>query len=270
MRELVPLAAMLGRLAGGYQQAVGWLDTIGQRGASALQIYGISADATLVFADRARAVGLLHPDGTTDRVRLAQLLLVIDILSAVPVVEPVRPEPQPLVFTVPPAAGGFVTPSQRLDVLVTDVIARSDCMLHVGGPFWNDGGWDLLRPVMLPALEQRGVTVTFYLHPHEWGRSTVVARMVTDAREHAATHGDPEGRVRVLWWMGGEPSLMHAKFVVADRAGGYFGTANLTSFGLGEHFEMGVALAPEQAATLVDLLDSLERAGLFTSEMPVA
>jgi phosphatidylserine/phosphatidylglycerophosphate/cardiolipin synthase-like enzyme len=59
---------------------------------------------------------------------------------------------------------------------------------------------------------------------------------------------------------------MHAKFIVGDRSHGYFGTANLTSLGLAEHLEMGVALAPTQALSLLTLLESLEQADLFTPD----
>jgi phosphatidylserine/phosphatidylglycerophosphate/cardiolipin synthase-like enzyme len=61
---------------------------------------------------------------------------------------------------------------------------------------------------------------------------------------------------------------MHAKFVVSDRTGGYFGTANLTSFGLGEHLELGLRLAETQARTLVNLLDALDAAGFFSVVSP--
>ena len=100
------------------------------------------------------------------------------------------------------------------------------------------------------------MTVTFYLHPHESGRLDVVHDMLAEACSH--------GQVRALWWAGGMPSLMHAKFVVGDGSHGYFGTANLTSLGLGEHLEMGIALAPTQALSLLMLLESLEQADLFT------
>ena len=74
------------------------------------------------------------------------------------------------------------------------------------------------------------------------------------------------GPVSVRWWSAGAPSLMHAKFIVADGSTGYFGTANLTSLGLSEHLEMGVALAPTQAASLLSLLEQLEGAGLFDAD----
>jgi phosphatidylserine/phosphatidylglycerophosphate/cardiolipin synthase-like enzyme len=164
---------------------------------------------------------------------------------------------EPLVFTVPCAAEGLVTPAQRLDLLVNDVIARASEALHIGGPFWNEGGWELLRPVVIPALKHRKVKATFYLHPHESGPLDVLHEILDEAGRH--------GDVQAQWWAGGEQSLMHAKFVVADRSRGYFGTANLTSLGLGEHLEIGVALCRSQVASLLHLLDALKGAGLFTS-----
>lgn len=249
---------MLQHLAGGPQQALAWTDTIASKGRQALPLLGLRGDAELVLADRARSTGLLATDGTVDRGRLAQLVIVLDILAAVPHHPVAAPEAEPLVFTVPQKAERFVTPRQRLDLLVNDVIARAQSSLHIGGPFWNEGGWGILRPVVLPALKHRGVTATFYLHPHESGYLDVVSDMIAEAGGH--------GEVRALWWAGGVPSLMHAKFIVSDRSYGYFGTANLTSLGLSEHLEMGVALAPAQAVSLLALLESLERADLFTTD----
>jgi len=88
------------------------------------------------------------------------------------------------VFTVPPAAEQFVTLRQRLNLLVTDVIAQTESSLHIGGPFWNEGGWNMPRPVMLPALKHRGVITTFYLHSHESGHVEVVHDMLAEARNH--------------------------------------------------------------------------------------
>ncbi|MEU1596626.1 hypothetical protein ABZ468_28175 [Streptomyces sp. NPDC005708] len=56
---------------------------------------------------------------------------------------------------------------------------------------------------------------------------------------------------------------MHAKFVVADRATGYFGSANLSSLGLQEHFEIGMELGSTQASSLVDLCTRLREEGFF-------
>lgn len=260
MSELVALAVTMRDGAGSYRAALEWTDIIRARGADAFSQLGLRGDAAVVLTDKALAAGVLRPDGAADRVCVAQLVVVLDTLAAVPDRPAAASDVEPLVFTVPRAAERLVTPAQRLDLLVNDVIARATETLHIGGPFWNEGGWELLRPVVLPALKHRKVKVTFYLHPHESGRLDVLHAMLAEV----AAHSD----VRARWWAGGYPSLMHAKFIVADRCRGYFGTANLTSLGLGEHLEMGVALATSQAMSLLDLLDALERAGLFTPTAP--
>jgi phosphatidylserine/phosphatidylglycerophosphate/cardiolipin synthase-like enzyme len=56
---------------------------------------------------------------------------------------------------------------------------------------------------------------------------------------------------------------MHAKFVVADGRRGYLGSANLTSFGLTQHVEVGVGLTAPQAQELLRLIDGLVAAGFF-------
>ena len=150
VRELVPLALMLQHLAGGCEQALAWTDTIASKGRHALPLLGLRGDAELLIADRARTAGVFAADGTVDRVRLAQLVLVLDILAAVPHDPAGVPDAEPLVFTVPRAAERFVTPRQRLDLLVNDVIARAESTLHIGGPFWNEGGWGMLRRSYCP------------------------------------------------------------------------------------------------------------------------
>lgn len=260
MRDLVPLATTLAGVTGGYAAALVWTDELAAHGCTAFTRLGVRGDAALVLRDKATTVALLRPDGSVDRVRLAELVMVLDTLAAVPPAPPPAVPENPLVFTVPHAAERLVTLAQRLDLLVSDVIARANSTLHIGGPFWNAGGWELLRPVLLPALAVRHVAVTFYLHPHESGHLDVVEAMLAEARQH--------GVVAERWWAGGEPSLMHAKFVVADAAGGYFGSANLTSLGLGEHLEVGVALTAAQAQSLLALLTALEGAQLFRMQRP--
>lgn len=235
-----------------------WAETLGAQGRSCLPSLGVRGDPALVLTAKAQEAGLMRRDGTGDRVRAAELVIVLDVLRSAPETPPTPAADRELVFTVPRTVEHLVQPRQRLDLLVNDVIARADRTLHIGGPFWNAGGWDLLKPVVLPALQVRGVQVTFYLHPSESGHREVIDRMLLEAREH--------GQVNARWWSAGVPSLMHAKFVVADGVNGYFGTANLTSLGLSEHLEMGVALAPSQAASLLDLLTQLEQVGLFGAD----
>lgn len=256
MRDLIPLAVALRDVAGDFTQALDWTDALRSRGVQAFADFGLHGDPATVLRDKAKRCGVLTAQGTVDRVRVAELVVLLDALTALPVARTPSPHVHPLVFTVPRAAQGLVTVQQRLDVLVNDVIARADSTLHIGGPFWNEGGWELLRTVVLPALKHRKVRVTFYLHPHESGRTDILTAMLADARSH--------GDVRELWWAGSVPSLMHAKFIVADGTTGYFGSANLTSLGLGLHLEMGVLLAQPQAKSLLSLLTALEAAKLFT------
>lgn len=256
----MPLAVALRDVAGDFTQALEWTDTLRSRGMQAFADLGLHGDPATVLRDKAKRCGVLKAQGVVDRVRLAELVVLLDALTALPAARTPPHHVHPLVFTVPRAAEGLVSVQQRLDVLVNDVIARADSTLHIGGPFWNEGGWELLRSVVLPALEYRKVRATFYLHPHESGRTDVLAAMLDEARSH--------GDVRELWWAGSVPSLMHAKFIVADATTGYFGSANLTSLGLGLHLEMGVALARPQAESLLNLLTALEAAKLFT-EAPV-
>lgn len=255
MRDLLALATMLQQMAGDPERAMTWAETLGAVGRSCLPSLGVRGDPALVLTAKAQEAGLMRSDGTGDRVRAAELVIVLDLLRATPGDASEPPADRELVFTVPRSVEHLVQPRQRLDLLVNDAIARAERTLHIGGPFWNADGWDLLKPVVLPALHVRRVQVTFYLHPSESGHREVIAQMLRECREH--------GEVNTRWWNAGLPSLMHAKFIVADGVTGYFGTANLTSLGLSEHLELGVALAPAQAASLLDLLTQLEQAGLF-------
>lgn len=221
MRDLVDLAVMLQQMAGDAREAMAWAEALGAQGRACLPSLSVRGDPALALTAKAQETGLVRSDGTGDQVRAAELVILLDLLA-------------------------------------NDVIARADRTLHIGGPFWNPGGWEMLKSMVLPALHIRGVHVTFYLHRSESGHLGVIEEMLREAREH--------GPVSARWWSAGVPSLMHAKFIVADGVSGYFGTANLTSLGLSEHLEMGVALAPAQAASLLDLLQQLEQAGLFDSE----
>ncbi|MFF3826222.1 phospholipase D-like domain-containing protein [Streptomyces griseus] len=259
LRPLVPLAQLLERLAGSYAAAAEWTREIARANSlDALRVYGVADDHATAVRQLAAECGLLSADrhAVLAPARLSQLQVLLDILDGLDPPSVAPPSERPLVFTTPRAASHLVTPSgRRLDLLVQDVIAGAHSELHIGGPFWNRHGCDLLREVLLPAIAERQVAVHFYAHDPS-SRAQPLNDLVKDCADY--------GRTSLYWWTGANPGMMHAKFVVADRATGYFGSANLSSLGLQEHFEIGMELGSTQASSLVDLCTRLRQEGFFT------
>lgn len=258
MRDLVPFVVMLTEMAGDAEGARRWIETIQESGLESFGKLGVSSDVRLVAERQARDLGLVDPDGSPNAVRLAQLVLVANILSALPPPQMRSTPSEPLVFTVPPEAADLIQPRQRLDLLVADIIRDSTTTLHIGGPFWNEEGFVLLRPVLGPALAVRRVRCEFFLHQSGTG---------FDAELHAFLRdlGHPD-LVTTWWYRHPRGSLMHAKFCISDGTQGYFGSANLTSLGLAHHVEVGVRLSPTQCSDMLRLLDALVKAGLFATD----
>jgi phosphatidylserine/phosphatidylglycerophosphate/cardiolipin synthase-like enzyme len=256
VREFVPFVSVLGDLAGGYQRALEWVDLLQRVGIDAFRQIGLTTDTRMVAEGQARELGLVDAEGNPDIVRCAQLILVLDIVAAVPLPRQREPHAEPLVFTVPPEVNHLLAPGERLDNLVADVIRSATDNLQIGGPYWNAEGFSQLRPVLQPALEVRHITCDFYLHRSRKEYNISVQRFISEL-------GDQD-RVNVWWYAGDRGSLMHAKFCIADKQVGYFGSANLTSLGLRQHIEVGIKLSPEQCQGLTRLFLTLVQAGLFT------
>ncbi len=255
MRDLVPFVVMLTEMAGGVEGARRWIQTIQESGLDAFGKLGVSSDVRLVAERQVRDLGLVDADGSPNAVRLAQLVLVADILSAVPPPQMRSTLSEPLVFTVPPEAADLIQPRQRLDLLVADIIRDSTATLHIGGPFWNEEGFGLLRPVLAPALAVRRVRCEFFLHESGTAFDSDLHAFLRDL-------GYPD-LVTTWWYRRPHGSLMHAKFCIADGTHGYFGSANLTSLGLTHHVEVGVKLSQTQCSEMLRLLNALVESGLF-------
>ncbi|MDE2571803.1 MAG: hypothetical protein KGM44_04670 [bacterium] len=73
---------------------------------------------------------------------------------------------------------------------------------------------------------------------------------------------DPDGLLCV-WFADNALSDLgtHAKSVVTDRRRAYLGSANLTSYGMSKHFEIGALLEGPSVGTLVSLFERLAAAG---------
>lgn len=121
--------------------------------------------------------------------------MVCDILAQVPEKLPPPIQTPPLVYTVPPEARGLIQPRHRLDLLVERVVRMASDDLHIGGPFWNDLGFDRLLSVLRPAVMERGVKCSFYVHtwPDEPRRAFLIDRI--------SRVGAPD-RVRTWWYRG--------------------------------------------------------------------
>ncbi|MFF0613194.1 phospholipase D-like domain-containing protein [Nocardia tengchongensis] len=256
--DLVPLAELLAATVGSRGGAAHLAAQVLDSGARALPRdtgdIGYTARQELV------RTGVVTVDGRPVPHRAAELVIVCEVLAAstLPASEPSNE--QRLVLSAPPESVS-VGDAERLDSLVLDVIRRATGTLHLGGAFWNHGGFERLDEVLLPALEVRGIPTVIYTN------SPVEARHEATLSRHL-DRLTRKGPVTLRWFTGPPPTMLHAKFVIADRRIGYLGTANLTSWGLRGHIEAGVELTAGQAERFVRFLGELEAAGHFTATPP--
>lgn len=252
MRELAELVLFL-EDAYRPDDLVEFVDRIRAQGAEALGGSG-SSDHRLVAERKLQQTGVLLPDGSPVATRASWLVVVADILTAAPPVRKSSVREQALAFTVPTEATDMVRPSHRIDLLIGEAIRDATRHLIISSPYWNADGLEALRPAIEAAQAVRDVACDFFTHTPA-GLGQVLVRF---------TNSLPRRDLTQVWaYNGTEGSLMHAKFVVSDGERGYFGSANLTSLGLGEHFEVGVGLTAQQAKQLLELLNSLRESGLF-------
>lgn len=252
MRELADIVLFL-KDAYRPDDLVKFIDSIRTAGAEALGPSGLS-DLRTIAKRRLQDAGILGPTGAPNAVPASWLVVVADILSAAPAMQRQTQQLQPLAFTVPAQASDLIRPAHRIDLLIGEVIRDATQHLVVSSPYWNAEGLEALRPAIEAALKVRQVACDFFTHSPEGHGQALV--------EFAASLPQRD-LIRVWVYNGTKGSLMHAKFVVSDGVRGYFGSANLTSLGLGGHFEVGVGLSEHQAHQLVELVESLRELGLF-------
>ncbi|MGH3267193.1 MAG: phospholipase D-like domain-containing protein [Trebonia sp.] len=256
---LVPVAELLAEITCSRQGAVRLAAEIFHRGSAALPR---RHDNTIYAAHRHLiAAGVVTDQGLSVVHRAAELVVVCEVLAA-SALPSTAPPPEPRLVLSAPAGTAPIADAERLDGLVLDVIRRATDTLHLGGAFWNDDGFERLEEVLFPALTVRAVTAVIYANSPAEPRHRISLQGRLDRL--VAT-----GQVALRWFSGPRPTMLHAKFVIADRRLGYLGTANLTSWGLQGHIEAGVQLTAGQAERLVVFLQQLETAGLFVAAPPV-
>ncbi len=255
--DLVPVAELLEQLTGNKHRASKLAAAIVDRGAAALPRG--AADIHTATREQLQAAGVLTAGGVATAARAAELLIVCELLAHT--ATPAPPDvPEPRLVLAAPAGMAKVADVERLDALVLDVIRQATTSLYIGGAFWNDEGFDLLNQTLLPALATRQLPTFIYCNvPKPDQRRSLDERLA----ELVAT-----GPVRVLWYTGPAPTMLHAKFVVGDQLRGYLGTANLTSWGMsGRHIEAGVELTVGQCERLVRFLNDLTDSGMFSTDV---
>ncbi len=258
MRDLVPLAAALIDMAGGVERAAYWTAAFLAAGSDGFPTSGLTPDEKIFLDRETHRLGLLDASGQPRKDRLAELLLVLELISALPPPKKPLPTHEPLVFTLPAQLMARLSPPERLDVLVADVIRSAVSEIRVGGPFWNAEGMETLRTVLEPAIEVRKARCIFYAHRQGEPLDQTVRRFVDELSQL--------GPAELWWYHSGDQSLLHAKFCLADGRSGYFGTANLTSWGFGGHVEIGVRLSERQCAELIRVLDLLAESHLLEKQ----
>ncbi|MEU6191217.1 phospholipase D-like domain-containing protein [Nocardia sp. NPDC047038] len=255
---LVPLAELLAETVGSRKGAVRLAARILDEGAQALP----RSTGDIVYAARRELVdtGVVTENGVPVAHRAAELVIVCEVLATSTLPDSQSPNEQRLVLSAP-AETATISDAERLDGLVLDVIRNATRTLHLGGAFWNPAGFDRLDEVLIPALEVRAITAVVYANsPVEEHHRASLHRHLGRLTEN--------GQVALRWFSGPRPTMLHAKFVIADSRIGYLGTANLTSWGFRGHIEAGVELTAGQAERFVRFLGELEMAGLFTDNPP--
>lgn len=258
MVGLVPMAELLAEVTGSRTGATQLAASVLTHGLAALPRGHDDADAAC--RQFLVAAGVVTAAGVAVVGRAAELVAVCEILAAATVPVPAVPPDPRLVLSAPPSTVpiGY---AEQLDGLILDVIRLATTSLHIGGAFWNDNGFERLEELLEPAMIARDVHATIYVNRP----AGAYHREVLDRR---LTHLHTAGPLAVRWFCGAPPTMLHAKFVVADRRRGYLGTANLTSWGMAGHVEAGVELTAGQSGRFVAFLDQLEAAGVLSPNRP--
>jgi hypothetical protein len=254
---LVGVAELLAELAGSREAATRIAAAIASTGTAALPRR--DDDVAIAVRHELVAHGVITDAGVVRTSRAAELMIVCEILAASCTPAP-TPTPDPRLVLTAPDGAVPINDVERLDGLVLDVIRQARKTLHIGGAFWNEGGFELLNSVLVPALEVRNVATVLYVNEPSPEHVAQLDSQLDTLRAR--------GSVRIRWFAGTRPTMLHAKFVIRDRQHGYLGTANLTSWGMRNHIEAGVELTPGQSERFVTFLEQLEAAGLFAPARP--
>lgn len=198
--------------------------------------------------------GQVNVPALRDRLRLCQHLRAELIRRSVP-------ETSRLVITAA-SAEGLPELREALDIrpilhAVQDVIRAAQTSCVVGAPYWNQTAVDQLWPALEGLAKRDGCTTLICpggAEPDGFDPRPMLRRLITDLRLAG-------GAAELLTYRAtsddGTDALLHGKFVLADDADCYVGSANMTAQGFGKHLELGARLGQAEASKLRELLDRL-------------
>ncbi|MCA1565735.1 MAG: phospholipase D-like domain-containing protein [Acidobacteria bacterium] len=236
---------------------------------TAARLRGVVPDGReyLAFGELIAAGTIIRADvvaneecGRVDQNGLAWLSDHLEIYLEATAVSPrivVTPEPE-LAWTLPTGLdiqGGL--PPRSLAALMTSVISDACERLYLFSPFLDESGAEfLVGPV--GGAARRGVTVYLISHDlDEIGSSTSAALQVF-RREVPEIRAFSAPRIE----RGSGYLIFHAKLIVADDKRAVLASANLTSYGMATHLEVGVGISGKVASALETLIVQIIESGL--------
>lgn len=147
-----------------------------------------------------------------------------------------------------------------LDHFVRDLASSATSRLVIVAPYLSPAGMNGLRDAMVVSA-QRGAWIRLITDdledPEGWNRRAL--RTLFEGEGGMIVRK----RIRILTKTQALPVLFHAKIVVVDQSRGYLGSANLSLSAMEKNFEVGLALAPNQAEALDGLVSFFESQGLL-------
>jgi phosphatidylserine/phosphatidylglycerophosphate/cardiolipin synthase-like enzyme len=271
-RWLLDLADFFGGVGGQAAATLQRLAVLNRWPINAAGIAGVGFDATswLALRDHLEAGGVVAADGTIDQGRSQTVAAYVETLcDAVAVAVARLPEPTSRLVITATASEDLAAVRTALRVpslyeLIERTIRSATATITLGAPYWNDAALTALTPAIEGALD-RGCILHIIVQAGQLRPSTALDRIAAWAAGLRAAHGPA-----TVWHFDADDLSdrhiqLHAKFVLADDASGYLGSANLTDKGFEINFEIGAALGAAEVHQLHALLDELRSTGILTA-----
>jgi phosphatidylserine/phosphatidylglycerophosphate/cardiolipin synthase-like enzyme len=169
----------------------------------------------------------------------------------------IAPEPE-LAWTLPAGLDiGGGPPPRSLAALMTSVISDARARLYLFSPFLDEQGAEfLVGPVSGAA--RRGVAVYLISHDLDEVGSSASAALRVFRREVPEIRAYSAPRIE----RGPGYLIFHAKLIVADDRHAILASANLTSYGMATHLEVGVGMSGKIASALEALIVQIIESGM--------